>query len=126
MCPTVSWVNVQGDGVEVMRASHVRSMASASTRTEVGHMSSSTRWTSRALVAAGTGGLLVLGVAFGAVGAASADDAPPATAGRERPGTLPPEPPTAAPPERPARATGEGPGTLPPAEPVPGVPNYTG
>jgi hypothetical protein len=76
-------------------------------------MSSSTRWTSRALVAAGVGGLLVLGVAFGAggVGAASADDTPPTTA----------------PPERPTRGTPERPGTLPPAaEPAPGVPNYTG
>jgi len=71
-------------------------------------MSSSTRWTSRALVAAGVGGLLVLGAAFGAGGvvAASADDTPPTTAARERPGTLP--------------------GAPAPAEPEPGVPNYAG
>ena len=103
-------------------------------------MSSSTRWTSRALVAAGAGGLLVLGAAFGpgGVGAASADDTPPATASseppttaaRERPGTLPAEPPTTASPQRRTRAARERPGTLPPAaasaEPARGVPNYTG
>jgi hypothetical protein len=91
-------------------------------------MSSSTRWTSRALVAAGAGGLLVLGAAFGAggVGAASADETPPTTARPERPGTLPPEPPTTASPEPPTTAAPERPGTLPPAEPVPGVPTYTG
>jgi hypothetical protein len=100
-------------------------------------MSSSTRWTSRALVAAGVGGLLALGAAFGAgnVSAASADDTPPTTAppepattaAGERPGTLPP---TTASPDRPTRVARERPGTLPsaaaPAEPVPGVPNYTG
>jgi hypothetical protein len=79
-------------------------------------MSSSTRWTSRALVAAGVGGLLVLGAAFGAggVSAASADETPTTTASpeprtrdeRERPGTLPP--------------------TAAPAEPLPGAPNYAG
>lgn len=89
-------------------------------------MSSSTRWISRALVAAGAGGLLVLGVAFGAVDAASADDTPPATAPGERPGTLSPETPTTASPERPATAPGERRGALAPAEPVSGVPNYTG
>ena len=96
-------------------------------------MSSSTRWTSRALVAASAGSLLVLGATFGAVDirAASADDtppttapaAPPTTAAPERPGTLPPAPPTTAATERPGT-------TLPPiaapAEPVPDVPNYTG
>jgi hypothetical protein len=112
-------------------------MASATTRTEVEDMSSSTRWTSRSLVAAGASGLLVLGVAFGTggVSAASADETPPAaapsepstTAERERPGTLPPEPPTTASPQTRTRAERERPGTLPPAaEPVPGVPNYAG
>jgi hypothetical protein len=100
-------------------------------------MSSSTRWISRALVAAGAGGLLVLGAGFGAggVGAASADDTPPTTASPERPTTAAPErpgtlPPTTASPERPTRAAPGRPGTPPPvaapAEPVPGVPNYTG
>jgi hypothetical protein len=93
-------------------------------------MSSSTRWTTRALVAAGAGGLLVLGAAFGPVGAASADDTPPTTAPPERPGRQLPGPPATASPERPTRAAGGRPGTLPPAaapaEPASGVPNYTG
>jgi hypothetical protein len=90
-------------------------------------MSSSTRWTSRALVAAGAGGLLVLGAALGAggVGAASADDTPPTA-----PPTEPPTAPTTAPAEPPTTAAPERPGTLPPAaapaEPAPGVPDYTG
>jgi hypothetical protein len=75
-------------------------------------MSSSTRSTSRALVATGAGGLLVLGAAFGSVSPASADDTPPP----------PPATPTTAAPERP--------GTLPPAaapaEPVASMPDYTG
>ena len=100
-------------------------------------MSSSTRWTSRALVAAGAGGLLVLGAAFGAsnVSAASADDTPPTTApsqpattaAPERPRTLPP---TTASPQRPTRRERGRPGRLlpaaAPAEPAAGVPNYTG
>jgi hypothetical protein len=84
-------------------------------------MSSSTRWTSRALVAGGVGSLLVLGATFGVAGAASADDAPP--------GTLPPEPTTTAPSEHPARDGSDRPGTLPsapPAEAVPAEPNFAG
>lgn len=79
-------------------------------------MRSSTRWTSRALVAAGAGGLLVLGAAFGpgGIGAASADETPPTTA--------PPEPRT--------RDASDRPGTLPPVaapgEPLPGAPNLAG
>jgi hypothetical protein len=74
-------------------------------------MSTSARWTSRALAAAG--GLLVLGAAFGPgdVSAASANETPP----------TPAEPRT--------RAASERPGTLPPAapaEPVPVAPNYAG
>jgi hypothetical protein len=76
-------------------------------------MSSSTRWTLRALVAAGAGGLLAIGAAFGAgdVSAASADDTPPT------------------PPETPTRDSRGRPGTLPaagPAEPVNSEPTYTG
>jgi hypothetical protein len=96
-------------------------------------MRSPTRWTSRALVAAGVGGLLMVGAVFGAgdVDAASADGTPPTTARPDRPGTLPPEPPTTASRERPTRAAPGRPGTLPPAapapaEPVAGVPNFTG
>ena len=103
-------------------------------------MSSSTRWTSRALVAAGAGGLLVLGAAFGpgGVGAASADDTPPTTAppepattaAPEPPGAQLPGPPTTVPSQPPSTAAPERPGTLPPAgapaQPVPDTPNYTG
>jgi hypothetical protein len=92
-------------------------------------MSSSTRWTSRALVAAGAGGLLAIGAVFGAgdVSAASADDTPPPERptrdASERPGTLSP---TTASPERPTRDARGRPGTLPAAAPVSGVPDYTG
>lgn len=101
-------------------------------------MSSSTRWPSRALVAAGAGGLLLLGATFGTLGvdAALADDTPPSTI---PPDTVPIPPPTT-PPDTipvPAPPATTPPDTIPvpappeqappqPAQPVPGVPNYAG